>query len=71
MKSLALRISMEDLLESLKKLSREDKKVVHLFLESELINDEVHESKDPYLVSEKSLRKDWLTEEENEAWKDL
>lgn len=71
MKTLALTISMDELFESLKKLSRKDKKAIHSFLESELSKDELSEPDIIYLISEKSLEKDWQKEEENQAWKDL
>ncbi|MBA4301998.1 hypothetical protein SAMN03080617_03416 [Algoriphagus alkaliphilus] len=71
MKTLALNISYEDLLESLKKLSRKDKKKIHSFLESELSKHEVNEPTETYLLSEESLLKDWLSQEEEQAWKDL
>ena len=71
MKTLALNISYEDLIESLKRLSRKDKKTIHSFLESELSKDEANESSETYFLSEKSLLKDWLSKEEEEAWKDL
>jgi hypothetical protein len=71
MKTLALNISYEDLLESLKKLSRKDKKKIHSFLEAELSKHEVNEPTETYLVSEKSLLKDWLSHTEEQAWKDL
>ena len=32
---------------------------------------EINEKLYPALLSQKSLAKDWLNEEENEAWKDL
>jgi hypothetical protein len=40
-------------------------------LEADQKKDEVSDSKSIYIASEKSLAKDWLKEEENEAWKDL
>jgi hypothetical protein len=71
MKTLALNISVEDLLESLSKLSNQEKKEIHSFLESELLKDEVNEPFETYRLSEKTLSKDWLSREEEEAWKDL
>jgi hypothetical protein len=71
MKTLALNISVEDLLETLRKLSNKDKKVIYSFLEAEILKDEVNEPSQVYLLSEKSLEKDWLNEKEDEAWKNL
>jgi hypothetical protein len=71
MKTLALSISLEDLLKSLSKLSHFEKKAIHTFLESELSKEEVNESIETYLLSEKTLAKDWLKKQEDEAWKDL
>lgn len=71
MKALSPSIQIDELLDSLKKLSREDKETIWSFLEAYLKKDEVSDSKPIYLASEKSLAKDWLKEEENEAWKDL
>lgn len=71
MKTLALNISLEDLLKSLSKLPRHEKKAIHSFLESELSKEEVNEPVETYLLSEKTLAKDWLKKQENEAWKDL
>lgn len=71
MKTLALNISFEELLKSLSKLSRQEKKTIHSYLESELSKEEVNESFETYLHSEKSLANDWLKNEENEAWKNL
>lgn len=71
MKALSPSIQIDELLDSLKKLSKEDKETIWSFLEADLKKDEVSDSKPIYLASEKSLAKDWLKEEENEAWKDL
>ena len=71
MKALSTSVQIDELLDSLKKLSREDKETIWSFLEADLKKDEVSDSKSIYLASEKSLGNDWLKEEENEAWKDL
>jgi hypothetical protein len=62
MTTLALNTSLENLLKSLSKLS---------FFESELSKDEVNEPSETYRLSEKTLSKDWMTKEEEEAWKDF
>ncbi|MFN3997244.1 hypothetical protein [Algoriphagus sp.] len=71
MTTLALNISLEVLLKSLSKLSNQEKKEIHSFLESELLKDEVNEPIETYRLSEKTLAKDWLSKEEEEAWKSL
>lgn len=71
MTTLALNISLEDLKKSLSKLSSQEKKEIHSFLESELSKDKVNEPVETYRLSEKTLAKDWLSREEEEAWKDL
>ena len=71
MKTLALNISLEDLFDSLRRLSNKDKKAIYSFLEAEILKEEVNEPNQVFLISEKSLEKDWLTEEENQAWKNL
>ena len=71
MKILALNISLGDLLKSLSKLSRFEKKDIYAFLESELSKEVVNESVETYLLTEKTLAKDWLKKQEDEAWKDL
>jgi len=58
-------------LDSLKKLSKDEKEIIWAFLEAELKKAEVSDSKTIYLASENSLAQDWLNEEENKAWKDL
>lgn len=71
MNTLSIKIQIDDLLDSLKKLSKDEKEIIWAFLEAELKKDEVSDSKTFYLASEKSLAQDWLKEEENKAWKDL
>lgn len=71
MNTLSIKIQIDDLLDSLKKLSKDEKEIIWAFLEAELKKDEVSDSKIIYLASEKSLAQDWLKEEENKAWKDL
>lgn len=71
MNTLSIKIQIDDLLDFLKKLSKDEKEIIWAFLEAELKKDEVSDSKTIYLASEKSLAKDWLKEEENKAWKDL
>lgn len=71
MTTLALNISLKDLLKSLSKLSNQEKKEIYSFLESELSKDEVSEPVETYRLSEKTLAKDWLSKEEEAAWKDL
>jgi hypothetical protein len=71
MKTLALNISLEDLFDSLRRLSNKDKKAIYSFLEAEILKEKVKERDQVYLISEKSLEKDWPTEEENQAWKNL
>lgn len=71
MTTLALNISLEDLIKSLSKLSRQEKIEIHSFLESELSNDKESEPIETYKLSELTLAKDWLSEVEEKAWKDL
>ena len=71
MNTLSIKVQIDDLLDSLKKLSKDEKEIIWAFLEAELKKDEVSDSKTIYLASEKSLAQDWLKEEENKAWKDL
>lgn len=71
MQALSNSSQLDDILDTLKKLSKEEKEIIWAFLEAELKEDEVSDKKAIYQVSEKSLGKDWQKEEENEAWKDL
>jgi hypothetical protein len=71
MKSFALNISLDDLFKSLSKLSRQEKREIHSFLESKLSKDEVNDPIETYRLSEKTLPKDWVSEKENTGWKEL
>ncbi|MEB2777176.1 hypothetical protein SYJ56_17810 [Algoriphagus sp. D3-2-R+10] len=71
METIKLDISITHLKQSLRRLSKEEKKELYFFLEEELGNDKVEDPIFKYLISEKSLSKDWLLEEEDEQWKDL
>ncbi len=71
MQALSNSSQLDDILDTLKKLSKEEKEIIWAFLEAELKEDEVSDKEAIYQVSEKSLGKDWQKEEENEAWKDL
>ncbi len=71
MKTLLLNISLDELLESPKKPPKKDKEAIRSFLGTELSNEVVSEPDLVYTLSEKSLEKDWLKEEEDQAWKDL
>lgn len=70
-KTISLNIPVGNIISILKDLSREDKEFLHSFLEEELFKSSVNEPVMTYLASEKSLSKDWLRSEEDEAWKDL
>jgi hypothetical protein len=70
-KIISLNIPIEDITSILKELSREDKEILYLFLEEELVKPDFNEPTMTYLASEKSLSKDWSRTEEDEAWKDL
>jgi hypothetical protein len=71
MKSFTLNISFDDLFESLSKLSRQEKREIHSFLESELSKDEVNGPIETHRLSETAFSKDWLSKKENTGWKEL
>lgn len=70
-KTMSINIPVGNVLEILKDLSREDKEFLYSFLEEELLKSAANEPVVTYLASEKSLAKDWLRTEEEDAWKDL
>ncbi|MEB2780584.1 hypothetical protein U3A58_09270 [Algoriphagus sp. C2-6-M1] len=71
MKSIKPALSIAYLKQSLKRLSKEEKKALYFSMEKELANDKVEDPISKYLISEKSLSKDWLLKEEDEQWRNL
>ncbi|MEP7170762.1 MAG: hypothetical protein ABI855_15445 [Bacteroidota bacterium] len=58
-----LPVTIQQIISWVRQCTPQEKKII--------ITELFQESKELTLASEKSLAKDWLTDEENEAWKNL